>query len=140
VSVFGTRRWAAIRAWVLRRDRHICQMTVDGHRCGAYADTVNHIVRREHGGTDEVSNLQAACAPCNYGEVPDGAGYVVLPRLTVKQALVVRALDEVGAPVAVGRRRAAPILVARYPDATFGTRDIDTACRYRRARGALIRL
>jgi HNH endonuclease len=141
VSVFGTRRWAAIRAWVLRRDHEICQMTVDGHRCGAHADTVNHIVRREHGGTDAVSNLQAACAPCNYGEIPADAPYTPPPpRLTVKQALVVRALDTVGAPVSVGRRRAAPVLAARYPDTTFGARDIDTACRYRRARGALVRL
>jgi len=138
VSIFGTRRWGVIRAWVLHRDRYVCQMTVDGHRCGAHADTVNHIIRREHGGTDAVSNLQAACGPCNYGERPSGVYYTV--RLTAAAALVVAALDAAGAPVAVGRRRAQPILAARYPDTRFGARTIDTACRYRRARGPLVRL
>lgn len=138
MSLFRTRAWALIREEVLRRDGHTCRMLVDGHRCGARATTVNHIVRREHGGTEAMSNLEAACGPCNYGDRPGGPPAPV--RLTVRAALVVSTLDAAGAPVSVGRRRAIPVLAARHPGVSFSMGDIDRACRYRRARGPLVRL
>jgi 5-methylcytosine-specific restriction enzyme A len=34
----------------------------------ASATTVDHIVPREQGGTNDLDNLRAACGPCNYGK------------------------------------------------------------------------
>lgn len=51
--------WATIRARVLARDDHTC-----GY-CGREATTVDHIVARANGGTDDESNLISACNPCN---------------------------------------------------------------------------
>lgn len=33
--------------------------------CGAWADQVDHVVRKADGGTDDVDNLRAACRSCN---------------------------------------------------------------------------
>lgn len=63
----STRRWRRIQEAILIRDRHTCRAVRDGHICGAHADTVGHIVRRENGGGDEPANLRAACSPCNIG-------------------------------------------------------------------------
>ena len=51
--------WQATRARVLARDSHTC-----GY-CGAEATTVDHIIAKANGGTDEQSNLIACCTPCN---------------------------------------------------------------------------
>lgn len=139
MSIIGTRQWGVIRAYVLDRDRYRCRMMTDGLVCNAYADTVQHVIRREHGGGDELSNLVAACAGCNYGErssIPPAP-----PRcLSARAVLVVAALDAVGAPTTLGRRRALPILVRLRPGEKFSWEDIDTACRWRRHRGPLGRL
>lgn len=51
--------WVKTRARVLARDHHTC-----GY-CGQDATTVDHIVAKANGGTDELSNLIACCKPCN---------------------------------------------------------------------------
>lgn len=55
-----------LRFEILRRDNHACRY------CGAKApDTeivVDHVVPVALGGTDEPSNLVAACVPCNTGK------------------------------------------------------------------------
>lgn len=55
-----------LRYEVLRRDNHTCRY------CGAAAPdvklTVDHIVPETLGGTDEASNLVAACQDCNAGK------------------------------------------------------------------------
>jgi len=55
-----------LRYEVLRRDNHACRY------CGAAAPeaklTVDHVVPTALGGTDEASNLVAACAACNSGK------------------------------------------------------------------------
>lgn len=62
----GSRPWRRLRLMVLDRDRYRCQLPVaDGSVCGAPASHVDHIVPRKDGGTDDPSNLRAACPPCN---------------------------------------------------------------------------
>ncbi len=52
-------RWQAVRARVLARDNHTC-----GY-CGREATTVDHIVAKANGGSDDESNLIACCTSCN---------------------------------------------------------------------------
>jgi 5-methylcytosine-specific restriction endonuclease McrA len=47
------------RRWVLERDRWSCVY------CGQAANQVDHVVPRNHGGSDLPNNLVAACAKCN---------------------------------------------------------------------------
>jgi len=64
----STAAWRRIRIAILRRDGYRCQMMHgDGRICGQPATDVDHIVRREHGGTDAPGNLRAACTRCNRG-------------------------------------------------------------------------
>lgn len=139
MSVIGTRQWGHVREFVLYRDRYRCKMTCDGNVCGNYADTVQHVIRREHGGTDALSNLVAACGGCNYGErstIPPAPP----AQLSALMLLVVATLDRLGAPTTIGRRRAWPLLIREHPSVRFNRDSIDTACRWRRHRGSLIRL
>ena len=55
----STRAWRVIRNRVLIRDGYECAY------CGQHATTVDHIVPRVQGGTDDDDNLVAACALCN---------------------------------------------------------------------------
>jgi 5-methylcytosine-specific restriction protein A len=52
-------RWQQVSAYVIRRDDGRC------HYCGAEATTADHVIPKYRGGTDEPSNLVAACRPCN---------------------------------------------------------------------------
>lgn len=59
----STYLWRKIRARVLKRDGHVCQY------CGVEeATTVDHIIPRKAGGTDQDDNLVAACRRCNLGK------------------------------------------------------------------------
>lgn len=51
--------WPTIRKNTLKRDKYIC-----GY-CGQVATAVDHIVPRCLGGSNDQSNLIAACKPCN---------------------------------------------------------------------------
>jgi hypothetical protein len=56
----GPKTWADARGAALVRDGYVCQI------CGAEnVNQVDHIWPRAAGGTDALSNLQAACGPCN---------------------------------------------------------------------------
>jgi hypothetical protein len=61
-----------LRYEVLRRDNHACRY------CGAAAPearlTVDHVIPVALGGTDEASNLVAACADCNSGKSSSSPG------------------------------------------------------------------
>lgn len=63
----STRRWRQLRALVLDRDGHRCQLPIDasGQLCGAYATHVDHVLPRSKGGSDHPANLRAACQTCN---------------------------------------------------------------------------
>lgn len=57
------KQWQTLRAMVLDRDGRLCQ--IRGPRCKRRASQVDHIVPLAHGGSNELSNLRAACATCN---------------------------------------------------------------------------
>ena len=57
------RLWMKRRAIILKMHDYCC------YYCGDYANTVDHIIDRHLGGTDQVSNLVAACGECNYGKI-----------------------------------------------------------------------
>jgi 5-methylcytosine-specific restriction endonuclease McrA len=61
-------RWVALRKFVLRRDRFLCQ--IRGPRCTRHATQVDHIVPVCFGGSNNPNNLRAACAVCNQGRRP----------------------------------------------------------------------
>jgi 5-methylcytosine-specific restriction endonuclease McrA len=54
----GKRAWAKLRLVILARDLWICQW------CGEAANTVDHVVARWEGGTDDPANLVACCDRC----------------------------------------------------------------------------
>lgn len=54
--------WRRVRLQVLERDRHRCRY------CGDSATTVDHVVPRIRGGSDDPANLAAACESCNYSK------------------------------------------------------------------------
>lgn len=51
--------WAERRRIVLKLCNHTCRY------CGDYATHVDHVIPKSRGGSDEFSNLVAACARCN---------------------------------------------------------------------------
>ncbi|EOC0875546.1 HNH endonuclease [Cronobacter malonaticus] len=57
-------KWDIIRVRILTRDRHICQECQRKGRPHP-AETVDHIIPKAHGGTDDDSNLQALCWSCH---------------------------------------------------------------------------
>lgn len=64
----STRSWRRLRALVLDRDGHRCQLPLPGQPdklCGALATHVDHVLPRSKGGTDALGNLRAACRACN---------------------------------------------------------------------------
>ena len=71
----STRKWRELRRLVLIRDRGICWL--DGQ---PGANSVDHVVPRELGGTDSMSNLRAAHLHCN-----SARGVNAPPPLTTNQ-------------------------------------------------------
>lgn len=140
----STRAWRRIVEHVFALKGRTCLMMRDGRVCAAPATTVQHIRRREHGGSDDMANLLPACGPCNYGERDRHdrhAQALVAPGgLTARQLAVVDALDALGLACAAGRRQARTILTAWRPDLHAPGADLDAACTYRRARGPLTRM
>lgn len=62
----STSAWRRLRRVVLARDAGRCRVPRrDGQPCGRPASHVDHVVPRAAGGTDDLVNLRAACAPCN---------------------------------------------------------------------------
>lgn len=55
--------WAAIRLFILNRDGWLCQY------CGKHLEgddaTADHVTPKDAGGTDDPTNLVAACRACN---------------------------------------------------------------------------
>lgn len=55
----NTTAWKKVRLLVLKRDNYVCAYD------GRPATTVDHVVPKVKGGTDDMSNLVAACSECN---------------------------------------------------------------------------
>lgn len=58
------RSWELRRVRILARDKYLCQ---DCRRrgLGIKAESVDHIIPKAHGGTDDDDNLEALCWPCH---------------------------------------------------------------------------
>ena len=57
-------RWERTRREVIARAGGLCQIR-NPAVCTGHATTVDHILERRHGGTNDPRNLRAACGPCN---------------------------------------------------------------------------
>ncbi|AXG42238.1 MULTISPECIES: HNH endonuclease [Photorhabdus] len=57
-------RWDATRPRILKRDKYLCQDCKRGKRA-VTATTVDHIIPKARGGTDDDSNLQSLCWSCH---------------------------------------------------------------------------
>jgi len=55
----STRSWRSIRAGILARDQHRCQL------CGQPAAEVDHITPLAYGGSDHPANLRSLCHDCH---------------------------------------------------------------------------
>ncbi|EML2487243.1 HNH endonuclease [Providencia rettgeri] len=55
-------KWDKIRPRILQRDKHLCQNCLPR---AVEAKTVDHIIPKAHGGTDDDNNLQSLCWPCH---------------------------------------------------------------------------
>jgi len=64
--------WQRICAGVLARDGYRCQIALFG--CRIRANTVDHIIAREDGGSDDDGNLRSCCAPCHNRRHPEKGG------------------------------------------------------------------
>jgi len=53
--------WRKRRSIILKMHDYCCAY------CGDEADTVDHVLALNKGGTDDINNLVAACKRCNYG-------------------------------------------------------------------------
>jgi 5-methylcytosine-specific restriction endonuclease McrA len=68
----STTKWRKIRLRILQRDGYVCQM------CGVEeANSVDHIIPRLAGGSDEEWNLQTLCGSCNSSK---GGRFFSVPR------------------------------------------------------------
>lgn len=56
--------WRKVRTIALERDAHLCQQCLKQGRYVA-ATTVDHIIAKAHGGSDELSNLKSLCNVCH---------------------------------------------------------------------------
>ena len=59
---YHTAYYQRVRKQVLERDYYTC------YYCGQEATTADHVIPISKGGTDEASNMVAACIKCNSGK------------------------------------------------------------------------
>lgn len=110
-----------LRYEVLRRDNHACRY------CGATAPdaklTVDHVVPTALGGTDDPSNLVAACADCNSGKSSSSPDAPLVDDVAEDALRWSRALQRAALAQAADRERILRILEwfdERWARWTFG--------------------
>ncbi|MEZ5381826.1 MAG: HNH endonuclease [Microthrixaceae bacterium] len=82
VSAVRLRGAGTTRSSVLRRDGHRCAYRSSSPVCEQRATSVDHVIPRSRGGSDQTSNLVAACLPCNQlkgDRTPEELGWVAEP-------------------------------------------------------------
>ena len=68
---------AALRAFVRERAGHRCEYChLREEDAGALAFQIEHIIAKQHGGTDDPGGLCYACAQCNWAKGPNLAALV----------------------------------------------------------------
>lgn len=77
---YGT-AWDKIRAYILARDKHLCQPCLAKQR-PTPATQVDHITPKAKGGTDDEDNLQAICGPCHDAKTAKDGGRIHKPKVT----------------------------------------------------------
>lgn len=70
--------WRKLRERVLARDNHLCQACLEKGRTTP-ATHCDHITRKADGGTDDLANLRALCAPCHSRKTIAEKGHRVRP-------------------------------------------------------------
>lgn len=58
------RIWELIRPRIFQRDKYLCQ-NCRRQGIAMKAVSIDHIIPKAHGGTDDDSNLEALCWPCH---------------------------------------------------------------------------
>lgn len=56
-------KWQSLSKQIIERDGGVCQLQFSG--CTFRATTTDHVISKSMGGTDDPSNLVAACRACN---------------------------------------------------------------------------
>lgn len=109
-----------LRYEVLRRDNHACKY------CGAAAPdatlTVDHVVPVALGGSDDPSNLVAACVDCNAGKAatnPDGPLVEDVKQDALRWALAMRAASELIQQERITRNAPREAFAAEWHDWTY---------------------
>jgi 5-methylcytosine-specific restriction protein A len=72
-AFYVTKEWRKLRAHVLARDGHCCQLRLTG--CTERANTAHHRIARELGGADAPWNLISACPSCHNRAHPEKGGH-----------------------------------------------------------------
>ncbi len=84
-----------VRFEILRRDGHTCRY------CGAAAPdvplTVDHVIPRALGGSDDPTNLVTACQPCNAGKSSTSPDEHIVADVDAAAMLFARAMEKVAA-------------------------------------------
>jgi 5-methylcytosine-specific restriction endonuclease McrA len=75
----STSKWRKIRQRILQRDGYTCQA------CGGEGNSVDHILPRLAGGSDEDWNLQTLCGSCNSSK---GGRFFIEPKTQIGRASV----------------------------------------------------
>ena len=85
---YGT-QWKKLRQQILDRDGHLCQQCaregrltglVSGNPRHPRSANVDHIKRKEDGGTDEPENLEALCRTCHDAKTASERGGDYAPK------------------------------------------------------------
>ena len=77
----ATADWKKRRLLILQRDGYTCAY------CQRDANSVDHVVPRSHGGTDDLDNLVACCSSCNSSKGDRFFSSILLPPLAFPDSL-----------------------------------------------------
>jgi 5-methylcytosine-specific restriction endonuclease McrA len=75
-----------MRSYILKRDNYTCRVrlpgcTNDAPEVGGHVD---HIIPKDAGGTDQETNLRAACPTCNLARGKGNAPYEPEPKVVTR--------------------------------------------------------